>query len=35
MHERFLEAGANEVLPKSSTFPEVLRAARRLEDERA
>jgi DNA-binding NarL/FixJ family response regulator len=30
VHERFLQAGANEVLRKDATFPEVLAAVRRL-----
>ncbi|HVF01088.1 MAG TPA: response regulator transcription factor [Rubrobacteraceae bacterium] len=34
LYERFLEAGANEVLPKSISFVEVLAAVRRLGGER-
>ena len=33
VHEKFLEAGASEVLPKTMTYEEILAAVRRLGDE--
>jgi DNA-binding NarL/FixJ family response regulator len=30
VHDRFLRAGASEVLPKSISYPEMLAAVRRL-----
>jgi two-component system, NarL family, response regulator DevR len=33
VHKKFLEAGANEVLPKTMTYEEILAAVRRLGDE--
>ncbi len=33
VHEKFLGAGAREVLPKTMTYEEILAAVRRLKDE--